>query len=315
MAAIVITGPTAVGKSDLGMALAAQLGGEIISVDSRQLYRSMDIGTAKPSRRDMERVSHHFIDIADPSDRYSAGRFGREARVVIESLEERGILPILVGGSGLYLSAVVDGLFEGEADMEMRQQLQRRLATDGGLPSLRDDLLKVDPVAHSALAPNDAQRILRALELCLGAGATPQSARIQDQGDNSLYPAPAIFGLTMGRVELYQRVDQRIDAMISRGWLDEVRELIAAGYDPDCYGLSSLGYWELCQHLTGGLPLEETVNRIKRRSRHYAKRQLTWFRKDRRLRWLDLDRIGGVRGAVKRVLAQIAPDRTRAKAG
>ena len=307
MTAIVITGPTAVGKSELGMALAVQLGGEIISVDSRQRYRCMDIGTAKPSRRDMHRVRHHFIDVADPPDSYSAGRFGREAREVIGSLEQRGIQPILVGGSGLYLSAVVDGLFAREADPEIHQQLQQKLATDG-LPSLRDDLLKLDPIAHSALAPNDAQRLLRALELALSAQATPQSAAMHDQASRPLTPAPAIFALAMARTELYRRVDERLEVMLRRGWLDEVRKLLARGYDPTCPGLSSLGYWELCQHLTGDLALADAVERAKRRSRHYAKRQLTWFRKDRRLRWLDLGRIGGVRGALQRILAQVDPE-------
>ena len=258
----------------------------------------MDIGTAKPTAAELHRVRHHFIDIREPHERYSAGQFGREARELIASLSKEGIAAILVGGSGLYLASLIDGLSEPEAQPEVRQELADRLET-AGLESLYHELGILDPVTQAGLSANDSPRVLRALELAR------MSPRHVGPLNARLRPPPLMFALTMGRNRLYQRVDERIDAMLHSGWLAEVQRLMDKGLDNGSRGLDFLGYQELSQHLSGQLSLADAVERIKRRTRRYAKRQLTWFRKDRRLRWLDLDKIGGAAGACSRILLQM----------
>ena len=299
---IAIVGPTAVGKSALGLQLARAFNGEIISVDSRQIYRFMDIGTAKPTREDQEETVHHFLDIVDPHEGYSAGRFARDARPLILELQGRGIMPILIGGAGLYLSALLDGLFEAESpSLDLRIKLTSRLEGEG-LASLYQELLMLDPIAHARISPNDAPRILRALEIALGtSGNRSQHFRLHPQA--GIEDTPLMFGLWRHRETLYRRVNDRVDTMLAEGWIPETANLMEMGFTRSSAGLDSLGYRELARHLDEGTDLAGEVEAIKQRSRRYAKRQITWFRKDRRLRWLDLDQLGE-QGAFDRIAAQ-----------
>ncbi len=303
--AVVLAGPTAVGKTEMGIELAHQIGGEIISVDSRQIYKYMDIGTAKPTSAQRRRVRHHLVDIRNPDEAFSAGEFGRQARRLINALVDGGQCPVMVGGSGLYLSAVLDGFFDDDgAGRHLRSQLQQRVRKEG-LSALYRELSRLDPVTHQALKPNDSYRIVRALELAYS-GTGTQSERSQRQQSTAIRELPPLmFCLTMDRQRLYRRIDDRVDTMIADGWVGEVNDLRERGFGADCCGLDTLGYQELFQYLGGKTSLEEATISIKRRSRQYAKRQLTWFRRDRRFRWLDLDRVGPD-GALERILAHCA---------
>ena len=300
MRPIVIAGPTAVGKTELALNLAKELNAQIISVDSRQVYRYMDIGTAKPDRADLDAVCHHLIDFIAPDDKYSAGSFGRDARSVISRLTATGTRAVLVGGSGLYLSAYVDGLFEaGEGDFTLeRQRLRQRLESQG-LPALYRELARLDPRTHLALEANDEQRILRALELVPAGGMH----RLSVSRTHKPARAPLMICLDMDRGQLYERIDNRVDAMVEVGWVAEVEGLLARGFDERAAGMQSLGYQEILSLLRGSTSLESAVGTIKRRSRQYAKRQLTWFRRDRRMRWLNIAQLGHD-GVLDRIMTQ-----------
>jgi len=298
--AIVLTGPTAVGKTEMAVELAEELDGEIISADSRQIYRHMDIGTAKPEEAVLSRVRHHLIDVVTPDQTYSAGRFGRTARQLLLEVEARGHTPIIAGGSGLYISALVDGFFE-EADdeQEIRRGLQRELAAKRP-EDLYRELGAADPVTQTQLSPRDTRRIIRALVLARsGAGST--SDRLATMNSLPLRQMPLMFCLALDRQQVYDRVDRRVHEMLAAGWIDEVRALVALGYGRGAPGMEGIGYREILQHLCGQLALADAVVATQQRTRHYAKRQLTWFRRDRRLRWLSIDRIGRD-GAIERVL-------------
>lgn len=300
---ITITGPTAVGKTNMGICLAEKLDSEIISVDSRQIYRYMDIGTAKPEKAELERTKHHLIDIIDPDQQYSAGAFGRRARELIKEMNERGKVPILVGGSGLYLQAVLDGFFEDTEDYSaLRLELRQRLKNEG-IQALEAELEHLDPITHSHLNNNDIQRILRALEVAL----------VKKRGLNELWNArthtplhctPLSVCLTRARTALYSRIDKRVDEMVATGLLDEVRNLLSLGYTRDNWALRTLGYEELLDFIEEKCCWQDAIEQIKRRSRQYAKRQLTWFRRDRRMRWKDVDD-WGMDGVVDRVMSQV----------
>ena len=300
MRPVVIAGPTAVGKTQVGISLARELGAQIISVDSRQVYRYMDIGTAKPDREDLNAVRHHLIDFIPPDEQYDAGTFGRDARSVVTRLAEAGTRSLLVGGSGMYLSAYVDGLFEaGEGDFTaVRRKLRERLKREG-LGALYRELGRLDPRTQLALEANDEQRILRALEL-VPAGGMQRLAGHQQQHKPE---CPLMVCLGMDRQQLYNRIDGRVDAMVEAGWVAEVEGLIERGFDEGAVGMKSLGYEEIVSVLKGTISLDLALERIKRRSRQYAKRQLTWFRRDRRMRWLDIARLGRD-GVLDRIMRQ-----------
>jgi len=308
-APLVITGPTGVGKTSVGIEVARRLGGEVLSADSRQIYRWMDIGTAKPTAAERAQVPHHLIDIADPQERYSAGRFGRRTRQVAADLAGRGIAPIVVGGSGLYVTAFVDGLSEEPGrDGELRARLQDRLATEG-VESLYRELGRVDPEAQAGLAPGDRQRVLRALELALSAG--PRAARPRAATEDLPLPEqPLMVCLYRDRQALYERLERRVVEMVEEGWEREVESLFDRGCARTDPGLESLGYSEIASLVEGTATRPQTIAAIQVLTRRYAKRQLTWLRRDRRLRWLDLDRLG-VAGAADRIEA----DQERRAAG
>jgi tRNA dimethylallyltransferase len=290
--ALVLTGPTASGKTALGIEVAERIGGEIISADSRQVYRGMDIGTAKATARERARAPHHGLDLVDPRVRYSAGRFARDARQWMDDIRRRGRVPILVGGTGFFLRALTQPLFrEPPLDPERRQALHSALAALPQ-PRLLAWLSALDPVGAASLREGGGrQRVLRALEIALLTGRPLHWWHRTRPPDE--VPLDAVtFVLDLPRAVLYERINQRVDAMFAAGMVDEVRELLRQGYSPDDPGMSATGYPETIMALAGPIDLEEAKDRIRRATRRYARRQLTWCRNQLPpdAVWLDADR-------------------------
>lgn len=283
---VAIVGPTATGKTALAIELAERLGGEVVNADALQVYRGLDIGTAKPSPEERARVPHHLVDILEPTERYSAGEFARRARRVIGEIRERGGRPIVAGGSGLYLRALLEGISPvPPGDPGIRADLRRRLEAEG-LESLYRELGEVDPASAKRLAPGDTQRILRALEVARVSG-TPLSEWIarRPYGEERL---PAVrVGLTLPRGVLYDAIARRVARMVESGWVEEVTRLLSRGLKPSDPAFQAIGYREMARHVRGGWSLERAVEETIRATRRYAKRQLTWFRKEPDVAWLD----------------------------
>jgi len=283
---LVIVGPTGVGKTRVALEIAEKSGAQILSADSRQIYRYMDIGTAKPSPEERRRVRHYFIDIVNPDQRYSAGDYGQQARQQLRDLFRLGKLPIVVGGSGLYIRALLDGLSpELPSNPEIKNQLIEELKASGNI-ELHRRLREVDPQAAERIHPHDSQRILRALEVFQITGRKiSELQKILPQ--RKLEFTPVVIGLNMERKKLYRKIEQRVERMIAEGLVEEVEELVKMGYSKDLNSLKTVGYKEVFPLLEGKQTLEKTVEEIKKNSRRYAKRQLTWFCSDPRVRWID----------------------------
>ncbi|HHW55329.1 MAG: tRNA (adenosine(37)-N6)-dimethylallyltransferase MiaA [bacterium] len=284
---LVIVGPTAVGKTKTAIQVAHRLQGEVVSADSRQVYRYMDIGTAKPDWEEREGIPHHLIDIVNPDEEFSVADYQRLAQRVIRDIWERNKLPILAGGTGFYINAVIDNYnFSSTAvNREFRQRM-RKLGEKYGGAYLLEKLRGVDPVAAERLHPNDLRRIIRALEVYEYTGR-PISQWEREQDKESPYLL-YIAGLTMDRTSLYSLINERVERMIARGLVDEVRDLLARGYSPDLNSMQGLGYKEIIPYLEGKVSLEEAVEILQRNTRRFAKRQLTWFRRDRRINWYHI---------------------------
>lgn len=302
---VVITGPTATGKSEVGVLVAEKVGGEIISADSMLIYRGMDIGTAKPTPDEMRGIPHHMIDIVEPDEDYSVALFQEQARAVIKEIHERNKLPVLVGGTGLYVRAVIDDYdFSGaRGDKSLRENLLKE-ATDNGPESLHQRLSEVDPQAASKLHPRDTRRVIRALEVYHLTGKPISSYQRVDQCTRPLYNL-FMFGLNMDRDKLYRRIEQRVDRMIAAGLVDEVRGLLLRGFSVELNSMRGLGYKEIAAYLTGMLSLEQAVELLKRNTRRFAKRQLTWFRRDTRIKWYNIDEYGGHEAVAKEIAGQL----------
>lgn len=300
---IAIVGPTGSGKSELALILARRLAGEIVSADSRQVYRLLNIGTSKPSQEEQELVRHHFIDILDPAEEYSAGAFGKDARATIAEIKARDKLPILVGGSGLYIKAVIDGFFDGPAkDTETRQQLERRLREEGP-EALLQTLQEVDPVTASRVDSTKMRRVIRALEVYTITGR-PISELHAEQTDRSPFEMIQI-GIAWERIRLYERIEERVDRMIAKGLVDEVTRLKNIGYNRNLNALNSVGYKEVFDFLEGKVSHDEMVGLIKRNTRRFAKRQMTWFRADQRITWVNMRPLRTFEELAGSVLARI----------
>jgi len=283
---IIVQGPTASGKSALALELAERFDGEIVNADSMQVYRGMDIGTAKPSREERARVPHHLYDLVDPRVNFTAADFRKHALPVIEDIDRRGKRAILVGGTGLYIRVLTRGLVASPGE---DQDIRRKLETDArreGLATLHRRLAVVDPVTAARIHPNDGVRIVRALEVFLQTGRPLSSFHEDHRFADDFYQCLKL-GIAVERELLYQRVEERVDRMIADGFVEEVRGLLAAGYAPTLKAMGSIGYREMCEHLAGDYPLEEAVRRIKQSTRQYAKRQLTWFRRDSEIIWVE----------------------------
>lgn len=284
---LVILGPTAVGKSSLGMEMARRLGGEIINADALQVYKHLEIGTAKPTLEHRREIPHHLVDLLEPSDRFSAGDFARRARQAVTEIENRGHVPIVVGGSGLYLRALLEGLSAiPRGDEALRGKLAQRLDSEG-LPVLHEELRRLDPETAERLAPADRQRILRALEVFHTSGR-PLSEWIREQPIGHRPLRAFRIGLTLPRSILYDRIAERVLEMIEQGWVHEIEGILEKGVDPEAPAFQAIGYRQLVRYLSGELNLEDALNDIIRATRRYAKRQMTWFRKEKDIRWVSV---------------------------
>ncbi|WP_147532228.1 tRNA (adenosine(37)-N6)-dimethylallyltransferase MiaA [Bacillus marasmi] len=283
---VVIIGPTAVGKTKLSIELAKRYRGEIISGDSMQIYRGMDIGTAKIKQDEMEGVPHHLIDIKNPDQDFSAAEFQELLRKKINEISARNRLPIIVGGTGLYIqSAIYDYHFsEAPSDPEFRSSLEQRAETEGN-QALHDELMKVDPASASEIHPNNVRRVIRALEIHHCTGKTKVETHA-NQSPELIYDT-ALIGLTMDRDQLYERINYRVDLMLEEGLLDEVKTLHQQGLR-ECQSIQAIGYKELYLYLDGQISLSEGIELLKQNSRRYAKRQLTWFRNKMQVKWYDM---------------------------
>jgi len=305
---LVLTGPTAVGKSELALELAGLLEGEILAVDSMQVYRRMDIGTAKPTPTERSLVPHHLIDLYDPDQPFSAALYAELFQQAAAAVSGRGHLPIMVGGTGLYIRAAVRPFLFPEigSQPEIRARLAALSATLGRA-ELHHRLAAVDPVAAVRIHPNDSRRVIRALEVFEATGR-PISAWQQEHTQPSLFD-PVFICLTRDRADLYRRIENRVDRMIADGFVGEVRSLLAAGYGRGLPAMQGLGYRELAAYLAGECSLPQATAEIKRLTRNYAKRQLTWFRHEPGLTWYDLSVLSSdtVRREILRTLAGRRP--------
>lgn len=287
-----LLGPTAVGKTALAISLAQQLHAEIVSADSKQIYRFMNIGTAKPTVSERLLIPHHVIDCIEPDESFSVADFQRLADQAIAEIQSRGKRVLVVGGAGLYFRALVDGIFQAPVgSAQVRERLRAQLALHGN-KCLHQRLADVDPVAASRIHVNDALRTSRALEVYEQTGVPISEHQKQWSQEVPRYTFHG-FVLNRPREQLYERINHRVEVMLQNGWLDEVESLLASGYSRSLVSMDSFGYRELAQHLHGELDLDEAAEQIQRNTRRFAKRQLTWFRGDPRLRWIDLSALSG----------------------
>lgn len=283
---IVVLGPTAVGKTALAIALAKRFRTEVISGDSMLVYRHMDIGTAKPDANEQDGVVHHLIDIIEPSESFDVTAFLEAARKKIRELNERGCVPILAGGTGLYIKALLEGYqFNVTPQNEAFRQEMERLIEERGAEELHRRLAQVQPETAARLHPNDTRRVIRALEVATFGGETVSQDKVDGQA--RLYDV-AVIGLTSERSLLYERINQRVDQMMEMGLLGEIQSLLASGVSPDAQSMKGIGYKELVAYLNGVCTLEEAVDAIKKGTRHFAKRQFTWYRKMPYIDWYDV---------------------------
>ncbi|MEN6370869.1 MAG: tRNA (adenosine(37)-N6)-dimethylallyltransferase MiaA [Armatimonadota bacterium] len=296
---VAIVGPTASGKTAAAHELARRVGAEIVSADSMAIYRGMDIGTAKPSPQERQEVPYYMVDVVGPNEPFTVADYQERAVEAVEDIISRGRLPILAGGTGLYVRAVIDGLNIPSAgiDSALRARLKREADEKGG-EWLHKQLAEVDPAAAGRLHPNDIKRIIRALEVYEQSGR-PMSEIVEETRLKApRYPGAVLYGLTMDREKLYRRIEERIDEQIRRGLVEEVRQLLDFGYDVDLPAMQGLGYKEIAAHLKGECDLSFAVETLKRSTRRFAKRQYTWFRADKRIRWIDVNDIAPAEVAV-----------------
>jgi len=272
---VVLSGPTASGKSSLAMALAREFPVEIINADSLQVYRRFDIGTAKPTVAERAEVPHHLIDVADPDEPYDAGRYVLEAERAIDGIRARGKVPMLVGGTGMYIRALLRGLDSLPSDPRVREELARRWDAEGGA-ALHAELAGIDPETSARVHPSDRHRVLRALEIAAVAGVQPSRARAAWSSSEARHGC-LFLALWPDREALYGRIDARTEEMFRRGLVDEVRGLLDTGFSRSLKPMMALGYRHAAAHLLDGVPLSETIEAVKRDTRRYAKRQITWL--------------------------------------
>ena len=286
---IILTGPTAVGKTAASIGLAKAIGGEIISADSMQVYRHMDIGSAKIRPKEMQGISHHLIDVLEPEEEFHVVKFQQMAKAAMEEIYAKGKIPVLVGGTGFYIQAITKDIDFTQAEQEdgYRQELEQ-LAAEKGNEYLHQMLLDVDPVSAGEIHANNVKRVIRALEF-YHQNQSPISAHNQEQKEHETPYNLAYFVLNIPRELLYKRIDDRIDEMLKEGLLEEVQKLKDMGYHRGMVSMQGLGYKEILAYLDGEYPLEEAVRILKRDTRHFAKRQLTWFRREKDTIWMNKD--------------------------
>lgn len=285
---IVICGPTASGKTAMSIELAKKINGEIVSCDSMQIYKEMDIGTAKPTREEMQGIKHYMIDIISPDQRYSVADYKRDAKIAIREILKKGKTPIVVGGTGLYVDSLIYEIEYQDIkfDEEYRKELEKQ-AKENGLNTLYEEAKKIDPEAILKISPNDQKRILRILEIyhATGMTKTEQEKKSREKEPEFDYK---VYALNMPREKLYERINLRVDLMIKQGLIKEVEEIYHK-YSEFPTAMQGLGYKEVVEYLKGNLTKEEMIEKIKQETRRYAKRQMTWFRKNKQTIWLDTE--------------------------
>jgi tRNA dimethylallyltransferase len=288
---IAIVGPTAVGKSELALRLAQHLPLEIISADSRQVYRYMDVGTSKPSLAERALVPHHIINVVDPDEDFSLATYHQLALEAFKAVQKRGKLPLLVGGSGLYIWSLVEGwrIPQVPPDREMRRRLEAK-AEQGDGRSLHRELEEIDPAAAARISPRNIRRVVRALEIYYTTGQPPSQLQHKEEPGFSVL----VIGLTQERSQLYGRIDERADKMIQGGLVEEVQQLLKKGYSPSLPSMSGIGYRQIVQFLRGEMTLPEAADKIRHETHRLVRHQYAWFRlKDSRIRWFDVTETKG----------------------
>ena len=287
---LALVGPTGAGKTRTAIALCDALGAEIVSMDSMQIYRGMDIGTAKPTPQERAQAVHHMIDVADPEEDFSVARYVEMAAQCVDDVLARGKLPIVAGGTGLYIDSLLSGrtFASFSPDSALRGELEQELAEKGGQAML-EALAQMDPEAAQRLHPNDHKRIIRALEVYRSTGKTITQHNRETQAIPPRYDALTIGLAFQDRQAMWRRIDQRVDEMVAAGLEDEVRRLLTSGISPKCTAMQAIGYKEFTQALSGEMTWQEAADVVKLRSRQYAKRQLTWFGRNPNTRWVRWD--------------------------
>lgn len=283
---IVIAGPTATGKTAAAVSLAKEINGEVVSADSVQIYKKLNIGSAKPSIKEMGNIPHHMIDILEPDETFSVSDFCDCAKKVIADIHMRGNVPIVAGGTGLYISSLVDNIsfVREESDKSVRETFMQELSEIGN-EAMHEKLKKIDPEAAVAIHPNNARRVIRALEVFYTTGKTLTEQNAMSKLEKSPFDF-ILCGLSCDRELLYDRINKRVDNMVSDGLFEEVSSLLSDGISPDCQSMQGIGYKEVVAYLSGKINCDECIEKIKQNSRNYAKRQLTWFRRGK-YKWFD----------------------------
>jgi len=286
---IVIIGPTCSGKTNLGISIAEKLQTEIISADSRQIYKYLTIGTAKPGAIALSKIKHHFVDMLEPDNDFNISKYEIDALQIIDHLLNNGKVPIVVGGSGLYIRALVDGIFNSvDSDEEYREELKDKREKFGN-EYLYEELNKVDPQSSQKMLPQNWKRVMRALEVYHLTGQPIWQFQENYSRKNNCEFIQ--YGLNWSRRVLYENIEKRVDQMIDAGLVDEVKNLLSKGYSKELNAMNTVGYKEIISFLENEIPIERAIELIKRNTRHYAKRQMTWFRKDKRIHWFDIESI------------------------
>ena len=282
---VVIVGPTASGKTAISIELAKKIDGEIISADSMQIYKEMNIGSAKPTKEEMQGIYHHMIDVIEPTENFNVAKYKEMAEECIEKILAKGKIPIIVGGTGLYVSTLTNGIefSEIESDDEYRKELENIAEQENGIDILFEQLKKVDPEAANVIDKNNVRRVIRALEIYKVTGKT--KTQVDKESIKELKYDYRIFGLLWDRQELYDRIDKRVDIMIEMGLVDEVEKLNKRGISSTA--IQGLGYKEIIEYLDKKLTLVEAIEKVKQETRRYAKRQMTWFKRDKNIVWLE----------------------------
>ncbi|MEW6702827.1 MAG: tRNA (adenosine(37)-N6)-dimethylallyltransferase MiaA [Bacteroidota bacterium] len=299
---IVIVGPTCSGKTRIGISLAEKLRTEIISADSRQVYKYLNIGTASPAAEELTKIKHHFINFLEPDEDYNVSRFEIDALKIIDELFEKEKIPLVVGGSGLYVKALIDGIFNlVDVDEEYRAELKRKRESFGN-QYLYEELVRIDPESASKMLPQNWKRVMRALEVFYITGEPIW--KFQKSYKRNVDCKFIQFGLKWEREKLYRNIERRVDEMMTNGLVNEVKNIFAKGYTKNLNALNTVGYKEIISYLESEITLERAVELIKRNTRRFAKRQLTWFRKDERIIWLPIESEFDIDNAVTSILKE-----------
>ena len=284
---IVIVGPTASGKTSLSIELAKRINGEIVSCDSMQIYKDMDIGSAKPTKEEMQGIKHYMIDIVTPEERFSVAEYKKQAELAIEEILQKGKTPIVIGGTGLYANSLIYGIEYNDIklDEEYRKKLEMIALTESGLEELYNQAIKIDEKAMEIISRNDKKRIIRVLEIYHSTGKTKTELEVESRKNGVKYDYK-VFTINMDRDILYERINKRVDIMLENGLIEEVKNILIK-YKKFPTAMQGLGYKEVVEYLKNEISKEEMIEKIKQETRRYAKRQLTWFRKNKETMWLN----------------------------